>query len=501
MYDSHKRLNQFYEEHVRLGTDGRTLLAEYRDTNLDRLRTGLEELGYARSFEHRDQGSYAMYTINQQANNDYDIDVAIIFAKNNLPSSALQTRKRIENAMLEGGGNFRQPPEAKTNAVRVYYAEGYHVDLAVYREYEDDQGVRICEHAGSDWTNRDPMEITNWFNDTVRNCSPSKDYGATVSPNQMRRVVRWLKAFARSREYWDLPGGLVISVLVTECYQANYYRDDVSLYETMVAIRDRLQVAKDVVNPVDRTQTLTGRPVDQGRITRFKEKLDSAIIHLGILHEATCTEEQALKAWNWLFQHPFWSVDGKVESLDNYGKRLAEAARTSSLFVAPAGIVSTVKPEGRSMRVLPQKFYGHSAITSQYNEPAIPIGLQIAKMRQDFPDLTFKRRGNRPSWRGTLRPSEASPEYTVKIVYPFANRYSRCPKVSIVFPGVHPKAPHRYCDDSLCLFYPPERNWAPNKYISETIVPWAALWLAFYEIWLDTDHWYGPEAPHKGRKR
>jgi hypothetical protein len=38
-------------------------------------------------------------------------------------------------------------------------------------------------------------------------------------------------------------------------------------------------------------------------------------------------------------------------------------------------------------------------------------------------------------------------------------------------------------------------------YISETIVPWAALWLAFYEIWLDTDHWYGPEAPHTGAKR
>lgn len=358
MYDFHKRLNQFYEEHVRLGTDGRALLAGYRDTNLDRLRTGLEELGYARSFEHRDQGSYAMHTINQQANNDYDIDVAIIFAKDNLPSSALQSRKRIESAMLASGGNFRQPPEAKTNAVRVYYAEGYHVDLAVYREYEDDQGAWICEHAGSDWTHRDPMEITNWFNATVRNCSPSNDYGATVSPNQMRRVVRWLKAFARSREYWDLPGGLVISALVTECYRAHYYRDDVSLYETMVATRDRLQVVKEVLNPVDGTQTLTGRLVDQGRLTRLKEKLDSAIIHLGILHEATCTEEQALKAWHWLFQHSFWSLDGKAESFDEYGKRLAEAARTSTLFVTSTGIVSTKRPEGGSIQLPPQRFYG-----------------------------------------------------------------------------------------------------------------------------------------------
>jgi len=360
MFDMHKKLNQFYDDHVRLGKERQTL-AEHRDTNLDRLKAGLEKLEYPGSFDHRDQGSYAMHTINQHPKKNYDIDVAIIFSEDDLPSSALDARKRIEEAMREGGGNFSQPPEAKTNAVRVYYAEGHHIDLAIYRRYEDGSGNLVYEHAGSDWTLRDPMEITHWFNATVRESSPSKQQGATVDGNQMRRVVRWLKAFAKSREHWDLPGGLVISVLVAECYRPDFYREDISFYNTMVTIRDRLRVNEDVRNPVDTTQTLTDRAVDIGRLGRFRDKLDNAISHLGVLHSSDCTEEQAIKAWHWIFQHPFWSTDGAAtESMDEYGKRLGEAARQGAIFVTSTGRVSTERPRERHTKAPSQRFYGSS---------------------------------------------------------------------------------------------------------------------------------------------
>jgi hypothetical protein len=361
MFDMHKKLNQFYDDHVRLGEERQTL-AKHRDANLDRLKAGLEKLEYPSSFDYRNQGSYAMHTINQHPEKDYDIDVAIIFAKDDLPSSALDARKRIEEAMREGGGNFSQPPEAKTNAVRVYYAEGHHIDLAIYRQYEDGYGNPVCEHAGSDWTSRDPMEITNWFNTTVCESSPSKEQGATVDKNQMRRVVRWLKAFAKSRESWDLPGGLIISVLVAECYRRDFYRDDVCLYNTMVSIRDRLQMNEDVSNPVDAAQTLTNRPVDVGRVRRFRDKLDSAISQLAVLQSSDCTEEQATKAWYWVFQHPFWSADDATasKSMAAYGELLGEAARQGAVFVTSAGRVSTEEPEERHVRAPAQRFYGSS---------------------------------------------------------------------------------------------------------------------------------------------
>lgn len=133
--------------------------------------------------------------------------------------------------------------------------------------------------------------------------------------------------------------------------------------------------------------------------------------------------------------------------------------------------------------------------------PAITVGLQAAKMQKDYPGFAYRRKNNLPTWLGVLQPTGALPEYVVRIVYRFADRHSKCPRVWIVSPEIHPDAPHRYSDNSLCLYFPPENSWTPYKFISETIVPWTALWLAFYEIWLDTDHWYGPEAPHKGKKR
>lgn len=51
--------------------------------------------------------------------------------------------------------------------------------------------------------------------------------------------------------------------------------------------------------------------------------------------------------------------------------------------------------------------------------------------------------------------------------------------------------PHLYPDGSLCLFYPPGLEWRPTMYVAEMIIPWAAEWLFFYELWLVGGHWYG----------
>lgn len=318
MYDMHKELNEFYEEHVRL-KDERNKLKEHRDTNLVALKDGLKKLEYPSGFDHKNQGSYAMDTINKHPKKEYDIDVAIIFEKNDLPSEPADARKRIEEAMIEGGGNFKTPPEAKTNAVRVSYAEGHHIDLAVYRKYTDDFGNEITEHAGSEWTARDPMEITNWFISTADSKSPSKELGAVVEDKQMRRITRWIKMFAKSRDTksrdsWDLPGGLILSVLVDECYQSNLSRDDASLYDTMVSIRNRIRRNQEVLNPVDSNQSLTSREKDKTRIKNLEEKLDFVLEKMEVLFEIDCTPYKALQAWNWVFDHSYWKEKMEEES-------------------------------------------------------------------------------------------------------------------------------------------------------------------------------------------
>ena len=164
MYDLHKKLKKYHDDHVRLGQTEQSELAGYRDTNLGRLNSGLDKLSeedgvaYAHPAWHCDQGGYAMSTLNQHPDKDYDLDEGIVFRRDDLPAGALDARKRIAAAMKKGGGNFAKDPEARTNAVTVWYAEGYHIDLAIYREYVDSLGFTVIEHAGAEWIARKPRE-------------------------------------------------------------------------------------------------------------------------------------------------------------------------------------------------------------------------------------------------------------------------------------------------------------------------------------------------------
>lgn len=250
MFDLHTHLCKFELEHVRLGPNEKSKLAGYRDINVKRLKDGLDKIGeqdrahYNMPGEICSQGSYAMNTLNQHPDNDYDIDVALIFKKEDLPNDAAAAREGVARAFCEAGGNFTKDPEARSNAVTVWYADGYHIDFAIYRSSIDAFGAEKIEHAGSDgWAFRDPMETTNWFNQKVKDLSPLQSLGATTEAGQMRRIVRLVKAFCRSRASWSLPGGMIISTLVAQCYVSDFHRDDVSLYKTIKAIHNRLLVS------------------------------------------------------------------------------------------------------------------------------------------------------------------------------------------------------------------------------------------------------------------
>lgn len=362
MFDMHNELYEFYDQYVRLTTKQRNDLAGYRDVNMNRLNLGLDRLGHPRPQRSCDQGSFAMRTTNQHPDNDYDIDRAIIFAQDDLPASPLDARKRVRDAMIEGGGNFKKEPEARTNAVTVWYQEGHHVDLAVHRIRIDDWGNEIVEHAGVAWTPRDPVQITEWFKKRVKDLSPTQDRGANVEPKQLRRVVQLLKKFSKSRSYWVLPGGLVISTLAVECYRCDYHRDDVALYQTMLLIRNRLSICTEVLNPVDRTQKLTYKQEYVNQVERLEEKLGSAIDGLQPLFKPDCSRIDAIKAWNSVFQHPYWEGLLEVEEAKARGESLRKAIQSGSLYVTQSGGIETSPTSNRSVKVPEHRFYGGDAV-------------------------------------------------------------------------------------------------------------------------------------------
>jgi len=360
MFDSHKELTAFYREHVCLSNEQRGVLAGYRDTNTERLKTGLDKLGFPRPAKIIDQGSYAMRTTNQHPDNDYDIDTALIFNYQDLPANPLDARKRIQSAMVEGGGNFKKPPEARTNAVTVWYQEGHHVDLAIHRFNTNELGIKIIEHAGVEWVERDPSAITDWFTKTTAALSPSPGSGVSVAEGQMRRVVQLIKMFSKSRKSWNLPGGLLISVLVAERYVPDPDRDDVALYKTLEQILLRLQQNIDIKNPVTPDQLLTYKDEYRSQVSRLCEQIEISLGWLQCLFASNCTRLQAVKAWKQFFNHPYWeSLETKISDAMAEGEAINQARAANSLYATQGGRLVTSQPENeKSVLIHQHRFYG-----------------------------------------------------------------------------------------------------------------------------------------------
>lgn len=305
MFNSHDDLIAYHNDRVRLPGAERDAMREKRDTNRTRLKDGLKRDGKPKPVGCHTQGSYAMRTMIQHAAKDYDIDDGVYFDKSDLVGSAGADRsaasaKEMVRIALHDD-RFKRAPECLKNCVRVYYDAGFHVDIPVYRRSKQG-GNEVYELAGSEWKASDARAVTNWFKDANKNKSPNTDnYG------QMNRAVKLMKAFARSRESWRsrIATGFMITKLIDEKYLALEKRDDQMLRDTMRAIHARLESSLVINHPV-LDETLT-KGDDDARAKFLREKLEWALGELEILDKWNCTEVQARKAWDNVFNTNFFT--------------------------------------------------------------------------------------------------------------------------------------------------------------------------------------------------
>jgi hypothetical protein len=348
MYDCAKDVLAHHDDEVTLPQSERTEMRDRRNSNRDRLRKGLKANDKPMPLEFKSQGSYAMKTMVQDDGLDYDIDDGIYFEKKDLVGprgaemTALQARWMVRDAIDDG--SFAEPPEVRNNCVRVYYKAGYHVDLPVYRRVtvKDFLGTEIVyfELASSDWKRSDARDVTIWFEGQNNQQSPDASNG-----RQLRRTTRQLKAFARSRTSWKgrVFSGFGITKLVTEHYVANAEREDRALYDTMKAIRDRLNWKLVVDHPCTPGDTIS-KGQDDPKVRMLREKLSEAIDNLAPLFDAACTRETALKCWDKVFNTTFFSDRATQKSALS-----APAILTSGLVRAAAEQAhaqSAVRKEG-----------------------------------------------------------------------------------------------------------------------------------------------------------
>ena len=143
MYDLSSKFNTFYDSYVVLSELQQTNLHKKKELNIQRLKDGLKEYNEENktSYSIKEtcvQGSVVMSTVVQNENDNYDIDIAIVFDKSELGNKGAQaTRNMVANALKRKTKQFNTEPEVKTSCVRVNYADGYHVDFAIYRRKYD----------------------------------------------------------------------------------------------------------------------------------------------------------------------------------------------------------------------------------------------------------------------------------------------------------------------------------------------------------------------------
>ena len=311
MYDLSSRFNTFYKNHVVLPKTEQDKLHDKKELNIQRLKDGLKEYNEENKTSYSIvetcvQGSMGMSTVVQNEDHDYDIDVAIVFNKSDLGDKGAQaTRNMVANALRRKTKQFNTEPEIKTSCVRVKYADGYHIDFAVYRRSYDAQNeCWVYEHAGSEWTERELKGLTDWFK-TQNDASSGK----------LRKVVRLSKMFCKSRTFSKkMPSGLLQTVLCDEKLQDSYERIDELFYYTMSEIVNRLESSTAVSAPVDNGRDLTPRQSDITRMTNWKNRLKSKLEDLEVLFKDDCSKEDALQAWYGFFNHEFWNEQPKETS-------------------------------------------------------------------------------------------------------------------------------------------------------------------------------------------
>lgn len=104
----------------------------------------------------------------------------------------------------------------------------------------------LLAHREEDWIESDPRPVKDWFQNEV-----------LARGEQLRRVVRYLKAYRD----WSWPSGGPASLLLMAAavprFERRDRRDDLALLDVLAMLPDALR--KGVCNPVDESESLTDR--------------------------------------------------------------------------------------------------------------------------------------------------------------------------------------------------------------------------------------------------
>jgi hypothetical protein len=362
MFDYNAQIQAYEGDCVNLPQAIKDKLRDQREANRNRLKRNRPESMGLHDDHFIPQGSMAIGTTVQEKNNAYDIDDGVWFHADDLQQedgtlyTALEAQELVRDALTDP--KFDKKPKIIGNCVRVFYAEGHHVDVPAYRKFDAGMETERQELAGeSGWAASDPTEINRWFEVQVQNLNVLR----ASAGSQLRIMTRLMKRFVRSRgEEWDMPNGLKLTMLVEECLPTNYARGDEAFYWLLSKLKVRLARSLEIEN---RAQTkifkdkLT-KSANDSNMVELRKRINEALDRLLILHQPVCTLKQAREAWDWIFQPDgfFTAYDqDSVKAHALFSKAALISAGVAATDISGIVVASSV---GSGILNRPHRFYG-----------------------------------------------------------------------------------------------------------------------------------------------
>lgn len=236
-----------FHEAIKLTEGKKDFLRTSRNAIRDKIKKYFSDNKLASPEGFRGQGSYAINTVVNPLNGEYDIDDGVYFSFGNDKAvwpKPDEVRKWIVSALKN---QTDKEPINKKNCVRIIYANEYHVDLPVYSLLNNDPYLAVV--TPNDWQISDPQKYIEWFNNhTIQ------------QGEQLRRIVRYLKACRDyKKQISELPSSIILTTLVALqfCSSVN---DDASFTKTISNISSNLNLTGfHIVNPVNSEEVLSDR--------------------------------------------------------------------------------------------------------------------------------------------------------------------------------------------------------------------------------------------------
>lgn len=288
-----------FDKTIRLNESKIQKLRSNRNTLREKIRDHFKQNGWEVPIFHS-QGSFPLntnlnpiikITKDGEVKEEYDLDDGVYFICSEIDRKEPAS---YHSRILKAVEGHAESTTDKNTCVRVIYTDGHHIDLPAFW-IEKEGAIPKLAHKSQGYFDSDPIAFKDWVDDNISKAD---------SNGQLRRMIRYFKAWKNYRETKNsnlrLPTGFILTILVcTNFFRDN--RDDLSFKLTADAIKTTLNINFSCYRPTV--------PTDEELLSGYSKvivmnELESLSYNASKAIESGCDKE-ASEFWRKVFGDRF----------------------------------------------------------------------------------------------------------------------------------------------------------------------------------------------------